>query len=94
MRRFLRAFHNALKWLHDNCGKALQLLPKITTLQKQYVQTAYETYTKVIWPRDGRINLKGLRLVIDLMVEGGLLKNPVKPEDVIDHSYIQGIGAR
>jgi NitT/TauT family transport system substrate-binding protein len=92
--RFLRAFHNSLKWLHDNRAEALELLPKITTLQKQYVQSAWETYTKAVWPRDGRVSVKGLQLVIDLMNEDGLLKKPVKPEDVIDHSYLQEIGAR
>jgi ABC-type nitrate/sulfonate/bicarbonate transport system substrate-binding protein len=92
--RFLRAFHNALKWLHDNRAEAIELLPKITTLPKRYVQSAWETYTKAVWPRDGRANPKGLQLVIDLMNEDGLLKKPVKPEDVIDHSYLQEIGAR
>jgi NitT/TauT family transport system substrate-binding protein len=92
--RFLRAFHNALKWLHDNRSEALELLPRITTLQKQYVQTAWETYTKAVWPRDGKVNPKGLQLVIDLMAEDGLLKKPVRPEDVIDHSYLQEIGAK
>jgi ABC-type nitrate/sulfonate/bicarbonate transport system substrate-binding protein len=32
---FVRAFHNALVWLHDNRSEALELLPKITTLSKQ-----------------------------------------------------------
>jgi len=92
--RFLRAFHTSLKWLHDNRAEALELLPKITTLQKQYVQSAWETYTKAVWPRDGRASAKGLQLVIDMVVEEGLLKKPVKPEDVIDHSYLQESGAR
>ena len=90
--RFLRAFRNSLKWLHDNRTEALQLLPKITTLSKQYVQSAWETYTKAIWPRDGRANRQGLQLVIDLMAEDGLLKKPVKPEDIIDDSYLREIG--
>src|SRR5882724_12795977 len=92
--RFLRAFHNALKWLHDNRSEALELLPRITTLQKQYVQAAWETYTKAVWPRDGKVNPKGLQLVIDLMAEDGLLKKSVRPEDVIDHSYLQESGAK
>ena len=90
--RFLRAFRNSLKWLHDNRTEALQLLPKITTLSKQYVQSAWETYTKAIWPRDGRANRQGLQLVIDLMAEDGLLKKPVKPEDIIDDSFLREIG--
>ena len=92
--RFLRAFHNALKWLHDNRSEALELLPRITTLQKQYVQAAWETYTKAVWPRDGKVNPKGLQLVIDLMAEDGLLRKSVRPEDVIDHSYLQESGAK
>jgi ABC-type nitrate/sulfonate/bicarbonate transport system substrate-binding protein len=94
--RFVRAFYNALTWLHDNRSEALELLPKITTLQKQYVQTSWETYTKAqIWPRDGRVNIKGLQLVIDLMAEEGQLKKPhPKPEDVIDHTYLQEVTGR
>ncbi|MGE5816712.1 MAG: ABC transporter substrate-binding protein [Deltaproteobacteria bacterium] len=94
--RFVRAFYNALNWLHDNRSEAIDLLPKITTLQKQYVETSWETYTKAqIWPRDGKVNPKGLQLVIDLMGEEGQLKKPYpKPEDVIDHSYLQEIVGR
>lgn len=94
--RFVRAFHNALVWLHDNRSEALELLPKITTLPKQYVQTSWETYTKAqIWPRDGKVNPKGLQLVIDLMAEEGQLKKPYpQPEDVIDHSYLQEVTGR
>jgi ABC-type nitrate/sulfonate/bicarbonate transport system substrate-binding protein len=94
--RFLRAFTTALKWLHDNLSEALDLLPKITTLQKQYVQTSWETYTKAqIWPKDGKVNPKGLQIVIDLMAEEGQLKKPYpRPEDVIDHSYLQEITGR
>jgi hypothetical protein len=33
--RFVRAFRNALVWLHDNRGEALELLPKITTLPRE-----------------------------------------------------------
>jgi ABC-type nitrate/sulfonate/bicarbonate transport system substrate-binding protein len=94
--RFTKAFYNALAWLHDNRSEALELLPKITTLQKQYVQTSWETYTKAqIWPRDGRVDSKGVQLVIDLMAEDGLLKKPYpKPEELIDHSYLQEITGR
>jgi NitT/TauT family transport system substrate-binding protein len=94
--RFVRAFYNALVWLHDNRSEALELLPKISTLPKQYVQTSWETYTKAqIWPRDGKVNTKGLQLVIDLMAEEGQLKKPYpKPEDVIDHSYLQEVAGR
>ena len=94
--RFVRAFHNALTWLHDNRSEAIELLPKITTLQKQYVQTSWETYTKAqIWPRDGKVNIRGLQLVIDLMAEEGQLKKPYpKPEDLIDHSYLQEVTGR
>ncbi len=94
--RFVRAFYNALNWLHDNRSEAIDLLPKITTLKKEYVETSWETYTKAqIWPRDGKVNIKGLQLVIDLMGEEGQLKKPYpKPEDVIDHSYLQEITGR
>jgi hypothetical protein len=41
------------------------------------------------------VNPKGLQLVIDLMAEEGQLKKPFpKPEDVIDHSYLQEVTGR
>jgi len=94
--RFVRAFYNALKWLHENRNEAIELLPKITTLQKQYVEKSWETYTKAqIWPKDGMVNAKGVQLVIDLMGEDGLLKKPYpKPEEVIDHSFLREITGR
>jgi hypothetical protein len=37
----------------------------------------------------------GLQLVIDLMAEEGQLKKPYpKPEEVIDHSYLQEVTGR
>ena len=94
--RFVRAFYDALKWLHENRSEAIELLPKITTLQKQYVEKSWETYTKAqIWPKDGMVNAKGVQLVIDLMGEDGLLKKPYpKPEEVIDHSFLREITGR
>jgi ABC-type nitrate/sulfonate/bicarbonate transport system substrate-binding protein len=94
--RFVKAFYHALNWLHDNRREAIDLLPKITALKKEYVETSWETYTKAqIWPRDGKVNIKGLQLVIDLMGEEGQLKKPYpKPEDVIDHSYLDEITRR
>jgi ABC-type nitrate/sulfonate/bicarbonate transport system substrate-binding protein len=86
---FVRAFHNALVWLHDNRSEALELLPKITTLSKQYVQTSWETYTKAqIWPRDGKVNPKGLQLVIDLMAEEGQLEEALSEARRRDRSQL------
>jgi NitT/TauT family transport system substrate-binding protein len=94
--RFTRAFYHALQWLHENRSEAIELLPRITTLKKEYVQRSWETYTKAgIWPKDGKVNPKGLQIVIDLMGEDGLLKKPYpKPEDVIDNSYLEEITRR
>jgi ABC-type nitrate/sulfonate/bicarbonate transport system substrate-binding protein len=94
--RFVKGFYKALNWLHEHRSEAIELLPKITTLNKQYVEKSWETYTKAqIWPKDGKVNARGVQLVIDLMAEDGLLKKPYpKPEDVIDHSYLQEITNR
>ena len=59
-----------------------------------YVARDKGFYKKAVWARDGRPSVKGLQLVIDLMSEDGLLKKPIKPQDVIDNSYLREIGAR
>lgn len=48
-----------------------------------------------IWPRDGKVDPKGVQIVIDLMAEEGQLKKPyLKPEEVIDHSYLLEVTGR
>ena len=89
--RFLKALVSSFRWLHDNREEAFVTLVKITNLKKEYIPGSWETYTKAqIWPRDGEINLKGVRTVIEILDGEGRLKRPLpKPEDMVDMSYIQ-----
>jgi len=91
--RFLRAFHNALKWLHDNRSEALELLPRITTLPKQYVQARGKPTPRRFGPgRQGQSQRTPVGDRFD--GRGWIAQKSVRPEDVIDHSYLQEIGAK
>ncbi len=89
--RFLKALVSGFRWLHERRDEAIASLPKMTHLKSEYVPGAWETYTKYqIWPRNGRVNLKGVQTVIEIMSEEGNLKKPLpKPEDIVDSSYLE-----
>ena len=89
--RYLKALVSTYQWLHDNREEAIKLLTTITKLDKKYIPTSWETYTKAqIWPRNGEVNLKGIQTLIRLLDEEGTLKKPLpKPEDIVDSSYLE-----
>ena len=74
---YLKALVSTYQWLHDNREEAIQLLTRITKLDKKYIPKSWETYTKTqIWPRTGEVNLKGVQTLARLMEEEGALKKP------------------
>ncbi len=93
--RFLKALLLSFRWLHEKRDEAIEILPKLTNLKPQYIPGSWETYTKYqIWPKDGRVNLKGVQTVIEIMNEEGGLKKPLPhPEDIIDSSYLEEASA-
>jgi ABC-type nitrate/sulfonate/bicarbonate transport system substrate-binding protein len=88
---YLKALVSTYQWLHDNREEAIQLLTRITKLDKKYIPKSWETYTKTqIWPRNGEVNVKGVQNLARLMEEEGALKKPSpKPEEIIDSTYLE-----
>lgn len=89
--RFLKAMLATYKWLHENRDEAIAALPKIMKVNKQYVPGSWEVYTKFqIWPKDGKVNIKGVRTVLEILQEAGTFKKPLpRAEDMIDHTYLE-----
>ncbi len=89
--RFLKAMLATYKWLHENRDEAIAALPKIMKVNKQYVPGSWEVYTRFqIWPKDGKVNIKGVRTVLEILEEAGTLKKPYpRAEEMIDHSYLE-----
>lgn len=54
---YLKALVSTYQWLHDNREEAIQLLTRITKLDKKYIPKSWETYTKT------RFGLEPARLI-------------------------------
>jgi len=89
--RYLKAMLSSYQWLHDNRDEAIKLLGQITKLDRKYIPTAWEVYTKTqIWPRNGEVSIKGVQTLVNLMAEEGTLKKPPpKAEDIIAANFLE-----
>jgi ABC-type nitrate/sulfonate/bicarbonate transport system substrate-binding protein len=92
--RFTRAMIRATDWLQDpkNKDEAIQLLLGETKNNKSRAESMYKqtlSPTMGLTPRS-RIDLEGIRTVIELRETAGLMKPPVpKPEKYVDERFYQ-----
>jgi len=89
--RYLKAMLSSYQWLHDNGDEAIKLLGQITKLDRKYIPSAWEVYTKTqIWPRNGEVSIKGVQTLLNLMAEEGTLKKPPpKAEDIVAANFLE-----
>jgi ABC-type nitrate/sulfonate/bicarbonate transport system substrate-binding protein len=90
--RFIRAMVRATDWVTDprNKGEVIKLLlPE----NKNSLAAADETYEESVSPKFGftprsRIDLEGIRTVLELREKAGLMKRPLpKPEKYIEDRF-------
>jgi ABC-type nitrate/sulfonate/bicarbonate transport system substrate-binding protein len=90
--RFTRAMIRATDWLQDpkNRNEAIELLLQETKNNKARAEAMYAqtiSPTMGLTPR-GRIDLEGIRIVLELREIAGLMKPPVpKPEKYVDERF-------
>ena len=90
--RFNRAMIRATDWLQDpkNKDEAVQLLPGETKNNKARAESLYDitlSPTMGLTPRS-RIDMEGIRTIIELREVAGLMKAPVpKPEKYVDERF-------
>ena len=85
--RFLRAWKNALGWLHkdENRAEALKLVAAEEKLDETGAQRKLAQS-----PKDGQLNLTGLQTVLDLRVQFGLTPTMGKElKSYVDASFYQ-----
>lgn len=89
--RFIRALSKACRWLNDSNNKqeAVQILVKITKTEEKFASQTYDLYVKnSVFPKEGEINMSGMKEVLNAMGELGTFKGPVpSAEKFLDMSY-------
>ncbi|HET7008014.1 MAG TPA: ABC transporter substrate-binding protein [Candidatus Binatia bacterium] len=91
MVRFMKAMVLAMRWLYDNKEPAIDFLAKEMRLKPEHARKGWEYYTEhKIWNPNAEANVEGVRTVIQIMGDRGLLKAPLpSPAKYLDNSYLQ-----
>jgi len=91
MVRFMKAMVLAMRWLYDNKEPAIDFLAKEMRLKSEHARKGWEYYTEhKIWNPNAEASVEGVRTVIQIMGDRGLLKAPLpNPSKYLDHSYLQ-----
>ena len=91
MVRFMKAMVLAMRWLYDNKEPAIDFLAKEMRLKPEHARKGWEYYTEhKIWNPNAEASVEGVRTVIQIMGDRGLLKAPLpSPTKYLDPSYLQ-----
>src|SRR5438093_7688742 len=89
--RFMKAMVSTMRWMMDNPETACAYLSKEMTISIEHCRYAADyNWKNRIWDRNGDLNVEGVRTVIKITAEQGILKEPLpQPSKYIDTSYLK-----
>ncbi len=100
MLRFVRAIAAAFGFIHDsaNRDRVIKVIAETTRISDDIASQTLDLLTNPkpgVLPKRGEIDLNGLRQVIAMMGEAGLLKPPLPPaERFVDLQYLRAAGVQ
>ena len=91
MVRFMKAMVATMRWMADNRDGACAYLTKEMSISMEHCRYAYDyNWKNRIWDRNADVNVEGVRTLINLTADQGVLKDPLpQPAKYIDHSYLK-----
>lgn len=89
--RFMKAMVASMRWMADNRDAACAYLTKEMSISMEHCQYASDyNWKNRIWDRDAGLNIEGVRTLIQLTADQGVLKEPLpQPAKYIDQSYLK-----
>lgn len=89
--RFMKSMVATMRWMADNRDVACAYLTKEMSISLEHCRYASDyNWKKRIWDRDAGLNLEGVRTLINLTADQGVLKEPLpQPAKYIDLSYVK-----
>jgi NitT/TauT family transport system substrate-binding protein len=89
--RFMKAMAATMRWMMDNREAACAYLSKEMAISVEDCRYASEyNWKNRIWDRNADLNVEGVRTVIKITAEQGVLKEPLpEPAKYIDSSYLK-----
>ena len=91
MVRFMKAMVGTMRWMADNRDAACGYLTKEMSISLEHCRYASDyNWKSRIWDRDADLNPQGVRTLIKITAEQGILKEPLpQPSKYIDSSYLK-----
>ena len=88
--RFMKAMASTMRWMIDNRAAACGYLSKEMAISTEHCRYASDyNWKSRIWDRNADLNLEGVRTLIKVVAEQGILKEPLpEPSKYIDRSYL------
>ncbi|HSK28384.1 MAG TPA: hypothetical protein VLA17_00320, partial [Candidatus Limnocylindria bacterium] len=89
--RFMKAMVATMRWMETNRDPACAYLTKEISISMEDCRYAYDyNWKNRIWDRNADLNIDGVRTIINLTADQGVLKEPLpQPAKYIDHSYLK-----
>jgi ABC-type nitrate/sulfonate/bicarbonate transport system substrate-binding protein len=91
--RFMRAMVTTMRWMMDNRDAACANLSKEMVISMDHCRYASDyNWKSKIWDRNADLNVEGVRTLIKITAEQGILKEPLpQPSKYIDQSYLKQV---
>lgn len=88
--RFMKAMASTMRWMMDNREAACGYLSKEMAISIEHCRYASDyNWKSRIWDRNADLNVEGVRTLIKITAEQGILKEPLpQPAKYIDQSYL------
>ena len=89
--RFMKAMASTMRWMNDNREAACGYLSKEMVISTEHCRYASDyNWKNRIWDRNAELNVEGVRTLIKITAEQGILKEPLpEPSKYIDPSYLK-----
>jgi ABC-type nitrate/sulfonate/bicarbonate transport system substrate-binding protein len=89
--RFMKAMASTMRWMMDNREAACGYLSKEMAISTEHCRYASDyNWKSRIWDRNADLNVEGVRTLIKITAEQGILKEPLpEPSKYIDQSYLK-----
>ena len=89
--RFMKAMVSTMRWMMDNREAACGYLSKEMAISTEHCRYASDyNWKSRIWDRNADLNVEGVRTLIKITAEQGILKEPLpQPSKYIDPSYLK-----
>ena len=89
--RFMKAMALTMRWMVDNREAACGYLSKEMAISIEHCRYASDyNWKNRIWDRNADLNVEGVRTLIKITAEQGILKEPLpQPSKYIDPSYLK-----